>query len=205
MPTKTDPDLQFFAMLDSIDTSEFDEIELEHSGRKGMKWYQHIFGDYQDHARYAVKGTTTNKKLKQAQREQRKRDKAAKKEANRVKKAEEKQAKTEQKNQNDQTKRRELAKKDLKVLAKMRDSFSDEELNEIYRGFEWDRKIADLRSANYERAKKNVANTLGLLTSGIGIYNNVALIYNNLNPNEGQLPYLSKDKKKPEKKDEKKD
>lgn len=29
------------------------ETELFHSGRKGMKWYQHIFGEHQAKAKYA--------------------------------------------------------------------------------------------------------------------------------------------------------
>lgn len=33
---------------------------LSHHGRKGMKWYQHIFGEYQEQAKYA--GTKTSSK-----------------------------------------------------------------------------------------------------------------------------------------------
>lgn len=33
-----------------------EETYLEHYGVKGMKWYQHIFGDYQSGAKYAKKG-----------------------------------------------------------------------------------------------------------------------------------------------------
>lgn len=29
--------------------------ELEHYGRLGMKWYQHIFGDKDDRAKYTIK------------------------------------------------------------------------------------------------------------------------------------------------------
>lgn len=36
---------------------------LEHYGRLGMKWYQHIYGDYQGQAKYAekYKNEETNK------------------------------------------------------------------------------------------------------------------------------------------------
>lgn len=33
------------------------ENELMHHGVKGMRWYQHIFGEYQGGAKYAKKGT----------------------------------------------------------------------------------------------------------------------------------------------------
>lgn len=33
------------------------ENELMHHGVRGMKWYQHIFGEYQSGAKYAKKGT----------------------------------------------------------------------------------------------------------------------------------------------------
>lgn len=34
---------------------------LCHHGRKGMKWYQHIYGEYQDHAEYASKSGKKSK------------------------------------------------------------------------------------------------------------------------------------------------
>lgn len=41
---------------------EYDPVDIEdylaHYGRKGMKWYEHIFGRLQGHAKYAKDGAT---------------------------------------------------------------------------------------------------------------------------------------------------
>ena len=47
---------------------QYDPVDIEdyfaHYGRKGMKWYQHIFGEVQSHAKYAKKGNSTKSKSK---------------------------------------------------------------------------------------------------------------------------------------------
>ncbi len=44
--------------------SQYDHSEdVEHYGRLGMKWYEHIYGDYQGAAKYADKGEKINEKL----------------------------------------------------------------------------------------------------------------------------------------------
>ena len=44
--------------------SQYDRGEdVEHYGRLGMKWYKHIYGDYQGSAKYADKGEKVNEKL----------------------------------------------------------------------------------------------------------------------------------------------
>ena len=40
------------------------ESQLQHAGRKGMKWYQHIYGDYDSSAKYAKKGVKDTKSNK---------------------------------------------------------------------------------------------------------------------------------------------
>lgn len=59
--------------------------ELEHYGRLGMKWYQHIFGEYQDHAKYSKKVAkpTVKEKIKKSRQESKeaKANKKASKEA----------------------------------------------------------------------------------------------------------------------------
>lgn len=62
------------------------ENELMHYGRQGMKWYQHVFGEYQSGAKYAKKGTAakpSGKKTTALQRAKTKKaaDDAAKKKA----------------------------------------------------------------------------------------------------------------------------
>lgn len=45
-----------------------DEDDLAHYGRLGMKWYQHIFGEYQGAAKYAEKGVKKLEKAKERDR-----------------------------------------------------------------------------------------------------------------------------------------
>lgn len=51
-------------LIDKRDRKDF----IEHHGRKGMKWYKHIFGEYQDHARYAGGKKTKSKKQAKAEK-----------------------------------------------------------------------------------------------------------------------------------------
>lgn len=92
-----------------------DEEILAHYGRLGMKWYQHIFGDYQGAAKYAEKGakkvaaskqkdsfrgggkSEKTKKLENAVKAVKEEAKAAKKRQNEAEKRKEKENKAEEK------------------------------------------------------------------------------------------------------------
>jgi len=92
-----------------------DEEILAHYGRLGMKWYQHIFGDYQGAAKYAEKGakkvaaskqkdsfrgggkSEKTKKLENAVKAVKEEVKAAKKRQNEAEKRKEKENKAKEK------------------------------------------------------------------------------------------------------------
>lgn len=92
-----------------------DEEILAHYGRLGMKWYQHIFGDYQGAAKYAEKGakkvaaskqkdsfrgggkSEKTKKLENAVKAVKEEAKAAKKRQNEAEKRKEKENKAKEK------------------------------------------------------------------------------------------------------------
>ena len=98
-----------------------DEEILAHYGRLGMKWYQHIFGDYQGAAKYAEKGakkvaaskqkdsfrgggkSEKTKKLENAVKAVKEEVKAAKKRQNEAEKRKEKENKAKEKKAAQQT------------------------------------------------------------------------------------------------------
>lgn len=53
------------------------ENELMHYGRQGMKWYQHIYGEYQRGSKYAKKGTAPKPSGKKSTALKRAKDKKA--------------------------------------------------------------------------------------------------------------------------------
>ncbi len=60
---------------------EYDPVDIEdylaHYGRKGMKWYEHIFGKLQEHAKYNKKKSAQKKASKQIEKEEKKKKRAS--------------------------------------------------------------------------------------------------------------------------------
>lgn len=68
---------------------------------------------------------------------------------------------------------------------KYRDMFTKDEAKELIEQIEWDRKIADIKFDEYKRFNSRMKELSGtittaasILTQGVNIYNNTALIYN---------------------------
>ena len=87
--------------------------------------------------------------------------------------------------------RRERLKRQLRAhpkdLYKHRDELSREEVDELIKQIEWDRKVADIRFDEFKRFNARarevsgmMANMSSALNSSVALYNNTALIYNAL-------------------------
>lgn len=197
---------------------------LEHYGRKGMKWYQHLFGDYQSGAKYAKQGTEKRKKrtfsegvkAKRAARARKKiaraKARAEKKAANEAKKIEKKEiaaAKKAEKKAAQEKERKDKILSNPKTLYKHRKEFTYEEINAAIRTFDWERKLKSYSDQDL----KNGAEYIGTLYKGadnaVKLYNVAARVVNSLSEFNGQgapLPFIKEQKeKKDEKKKNKKD
>lgn len=87
--------------------------------------------------------------------------------------------------------RKEKLKRQLRAhpkdLYKHRDELSREEVDELIKQIEWDRKVADIKFDEFKRFNARakevsgmMANVSSALNSSIALYNNTALIYNAL-------------------------
>lgn len=153
-----------------------DEDYLEHYGRKGMKWYQHIFG------KEASANRAKKKRVKAMQKGKKKAAAARKKKAEEEKKA--------------AAKKQAILRSPSK-LYKNRYDFSQEEINAALKNFEWEKKLNDYSAARIEVAAKQAQNFIKLAGSGIAGYNYIASVYNAFNE-DNPIPKinLGSDKKK---------
>lgn len=149
--------------------------ELEHYGRKGMKWYQHIFGEAQSHAKYAKgkKSKKSNVEKKPSRAEKRQAKKAA-----------------------EEQKRREQILRDPKQLYKYRNQFTREEIDEAMKTFEWEKRlrsyVTDKNESSVkamEQGKRIVQAATGVISGGIGAYNQTARIVNTFKDGK-KVPYI---------------
>lgn len=161
---------------------------LEHYGRKGMQWYKHIFGEYQDHAKYSSgskdssKSGSKTKSAPKSRNEERAKIKAAKK-----KEAEEKKA------------ARDAARKELKrqkilsnptKLYKHRNQFTYEEIRKAMEKFEWEQKLSGYSKARLRNGSDYIKTLTDYAVNGTKLYNACAEIANAMNKNGKQLPII---------------
>lgn len=179
---------------------------LEHSGRKGMKWYQHIFGDYQDHAKYAKgsSGQSDNKKTRKELREDKRLDAA--------------REKAKKKREDAKKKKEAAAKKELERKAKIlsnptqlykhRKEFTYDEINKAMKTFEWEKKLNQYSQDQLKRGADYINTLNTYANNGINLYNSAARIVNALkkaNNDKDLLPYVEDIGGKKDKKDKKND
>lgn len=170
-------------IFDTVDASG--EEVVEHYGRKGMKWYQNIFGRRQKHAKYNKR---VRKKISKAEirkkAEERKKKAAEKKHAAQVKKW----------------------TSDPKQLYKHRRDMSKEEVEAALAEFEWDRKVRKASIGASRDSADYVKNIVDATKTSIEGYNQVARIFNTFSKGK-KIPYIQNvpgggDKKKDKKDDD---
>lgn len=161
---------------------------LEHSGRKGMKWYQHIFGKYQGHAKYSKgsSGSSEKKTSKRADDDAKVKAKAEKKAADAKAKAEKKEADAKAKSEKEAAKKekeRQDILSDPKKLYKHRKEYSYDEIKKAVERF---KQESDLRKYSKETMQKG-ADFLDLIDTytvkAINVYNTAARIINTIQDN----------------------
>lgn len=137
---------------------DFRPDELKHYGRKGMKWYQHIFGD-------KTKGLLKSRTKTETEEER----------AERLQKEKE------------ERKRKVSTSRSAKQVYDNADLFSDQELQRIYNRLQLERNIKNLsgneksKSEEYiDRIIKTARKSSDFIESGGKLYNNIAKVYNSL-------------------------
>ena len=201
---------------------------LAHHGILGQKWgirrYQNADGSLTAEGRkrrgYSDQpaGKSVKDKISQHQKE-RKIKKAREKRALEAARAKRSQELIEEKAKR-QAEAHERLKENLRRhprdIYKNRDRLTKEDLDEIMKGIEWDRKCADIRRDEYKRFlnkaedfNATLKNINSALVYGTNIYNNTALIYNGFAQQTGrkqwpQLAWAKKDDQRDDKKGEQK-
>lgn len=162
----------------TIDDSR--EDALEHYGRKGMKWYQSIYGSKDKKS----SGSSKNRPKTPMQQRLEERKKA------REKKRSEQAAKRVEKQKQREIKKREEILRNPTKLYKYRNEFTQDEINNALRRFEWEKKLNDYSINQLERGKKYLDAAFNTVNSGINIYNAAARIANTMNKDEKPWPYV---------------
>ena len=172
------------------------ESDIEHYGRKGMKWYQSIYGS-KDKVSRSGKPLTADQR-----RRAREKSKAAK-QKDRAKKKSEAEEKRAERDKQKQAERREKILRNPTKLYKHRNDFSQDEINAALKRFAWEKQLSDYSMAQLERGQKYLTAAFDTMNASINIYNSAARIANGFNPNEKPWPYIptaKTDKKEDQKK-----
>lgn len=183
------------------DLAEYRE-SLEHHGVKGMKWYQHIFGKEQSHAKYP-KGSSvgdskkqSKAKEKEAVKRARAKAKAAAERAKQKAKEEKQKAKEEkQKAKADleaakKEKERQKILSDPTKLYKHRKEFTYEEIQGALKTFEWEKKLNGYSTDDLKRGATFINTILTYANNAINLWNTMARVVDAVPGNEGRMPIV---------------
>lgn len=158
---------------------------LEHTNRKGSHWYQHIYGKFQKHAKYArgSSGPSGERTSKRAKKDADAKAKAEKKAADEKAKAEKKEADAKAKAEKQAAKKEKERKEilsDPRKLYKHRKEFTYEEIKDAVNRF---KQESELRKYSKEILQKG-ADFIDLMntytTNAINLYNTAARIINTI-------------------------
>lgn len=174
--------------------------DVEHYGRKGMKWYQSIYGskDKKSSGSSGSKKSTSSPKAKVRMSELSKKQKA--KEA---KKQEAEKRSAERKAQAAAKRREEILRSPSK-LYKHRREFTQDEINTAIRTFEWEKKLSDLSAARRKAGEEQIRSMVNYSVNAINLYNQAARVANSFNLTEKPWTYIEAPGSKKDDKNKKK-
>lgn len=165
--------------------------EIYHHGIKGQEW-----GD-RNGPPYPLDRNAKRQEAKKRKAAERIKRKAAKK-RKRMKKAEEKikaneakKAAAEEKRKEDAKKRRQGYLKSATATYKHRHEFTQEEIDQALKRFQWEKQLRDLSQHEIQNGLKTVNGFLNYAEAGIRGWNMVARVTNGFMRDEGYLPYVN--------------
>jgi len=169
-----------------------DHDYLAHHGIPGQSWGTRNGPPYPLSAQKVAK-------VKKALEKRRKEKAAEKEKARRIAKRKATIAKAE-KQISDHEKLKRHVRNKPRDFYKYRDMFTKEEAKELIEQIEWDRKIADIRFDEFRRYNARVRevgsaikNASDILSNGLNMYNNSAIIYNAMLDHQVRAGSLGKD------------
>lgn len=174
--------------------------DIEHYGRKGMKWYQSIYGSKdKKSSRSSNSGKLTpSPKAKARMAELSKRQKA--KEA----KKQESEKRSSERKARAAAKRREAILRDPSKLYRHRRKFTQDEINAAIRTFEWEKKLSDLSAARRKAGEEQIRSMVNYSVNAINLYNQAARVANSFNLTEKPWTYIEAPNSKKDDKNKKK-
>lgn len=166
------------------DMSDYRE-SLEHYGRKGQKWGQHIFG----------KERIGTKRRKRAFSEKIK-DRRAKRAANRVSRAKARAEKEQQEAQKRAAKQQAVKEKKRQSilnnptsLYKHRREFTADEIQAAMKQFEWEKKLNEYSKTDLKNGADYINTIFQYVNNASNLYNAAARIANSFSP-DTNLPII---------------
>lgn len=181
---------------------------LEHHGIKGMRWGIRRTPEQLGHRNRSSSDDKTKKlqkTAKQLTRAKGRAERAERRALHRAKKAQVKSEKAAKIAAKREMARREEILSSPTKLYKHRKEFSQKEIDDAIRQFQWERTLRDLSRNEMSTAKTYLDTAIGYAESGIKAYNTAAKIYNTFNPDSKRLPVIDAGggkKKKSNKKDD---
>lgn len=165
---------------------------LEHYGVPGMKW-----GVRKEYERKGRGGSSSKIKQRKTFLER--------KRAERLKRQKEAAAKKEKKKAEQAAKRREENLRSASKLYKHRNDYTQEEINNALKRFEWEKKLRDYSKSEMEAGKKYIDTVFQYANSAINMYNTAARVVNSFDLSEQPWKYIEQPDLKAKKKGDKKD
>lgn len=164
---------------------------LEHHGVKNMRWYHHIFGKEQKHAKYyrGSSNSSDKKKAVDVKAKAKAEKKAADAKAKAEKKAADDKVKAEKKAAKAEEKRREILKSPTK-LYKNRDQFTVDEIKAAIDRFKWESELQNYSKKTMENGANFIKAMNDTLSNGIDLYNSAARIVNTLTTDKKDKPTM---------------
>lgn len=193
------------AIRDFIEDSYLGDDYLEHYGREGMKWYQHIFGEKDSRAKYSDKGASdanisTSKKAQKAYR------KEAAKVAKQKQKAKEEAAKKKEEEQKAEEKKKRERIENLRDPGRLKQhqyEYTADEVREALDRFNWEQQLHNYNQQKLKRGADYMQTFVKYATSTIAMYNIGANVYNAFNTNNKVAPLVPTGTVKPKEKEQK--
>lgn len=158
---------------------------LEHYGRKGQKWGQHIFGKERSGTRRQKR--TFSEKVK-ARRQKRAKDRVARAKARAEKQQQEAQKKAA-KQQAVKEKKRQSILNNPTQLYKHRREFTADEIQAAMKQFEWEKKLSEYSKNDLKNGAEFINTMFSYANNGINLYNTAARIANSISE-DSKLPII---------------
>lgn len=171
---------------------------LEHYGRKGQKWGEHIFG--KERTGTKRKKRTFSEKVK-ARRAQRAKNRVARAKARAEKQQQEAQKKAA-KQQAKKEKKRQSILNNPTSLYKHRREFTADEIQAAMKQFEWEKKLSEYSKNDLKNGADYINTMFNYVNNATNLYNSAARIVNSVAPDRN-LPIIKTTKELEEEKKKK--